>query len=115
IKMSADELQEQLQLSLRLTDIRTTLEPIGQKFDSLIEQLGKLKERTLPKNVEDKRNALNRELKDLGPANAPSDAEPALDALESVKHLFNDIQGVDASPTAAIKNGVEEVRSRAAT
>jgi photosystem II stability/assembly factor-like uncharacterized protein len=114
VKMSADELREQLQLSLRLTDIRTSVEPIGQKFDSLIEQLVKLKERSLPKNVEDKMNALNRALKDLGPANAPSDAEPTLDALDSVRRLFNDIQGVDAAPTTAVKNAVEQVRSRGA-
>lgn len=115
IKMSADKLQDQLQLSQRLGDIRTTLEPIGQKFDSLVEQLGELKGQSLPKRVEDKLNALSRELKDLGPANAPSDTEPTLDALESAKKLFNDVQGVDAAPSAAVKAAVGEVQSRGAT
>jgi len=115
VKMSAGQLQEQFQLSLRLTDIRTTLEPIGQKFDSLVEQLSKLRERSLPNNVADKLNALNRELKELGPPNAPTDAQPRLDALEAAKSLFNDIQGVDADPTSAMKTAVGEVQSRGAT
>src|SRR5437588_539466 len=51
VKMSATELQEQFDLSQQLCQIRATLEPIGKIFDSLVEQLIKLKERpTLPKN-----------------------------------------------------------------
>ena len=115
VKISTEVLEEQLQLSRRLTDIRTTLEPIGQKFDSLREQLQNLRQQSLPKNVEEKTTALYHELKELGPVNAPTEAEPTLDALESARRLFNDVQGVDAAPTAAVKAAVGEVQSRGAT
>lgn len=115
VKITADELEEQLQISRRLMDIRTTLEPIGQRFDSLLEQVRRLREQPLPKNVEDKLNDLNRDLKELGPPNERPGPELRLDALDSAKSLFNDIQGVDAAPTAAEKAAVGEVQSRGAT
>src|SRR6185295_15943786 len=69
IKMSAADLQTQFELSRQLCDVRATLEPIGKTFDSLVEQLTKLKEQSLSKSIEDKLNALNNKIKELGPPN----------------------------------------------
>ena len=67
VKMSQAALEQQLTLSQQLCDVRRDLEPIGKIFDSLVEQLTKLSEQSLPKKVEEKLNALNNKLKELGP------------------------------------------------
>jgi hypothetical protein len=113
VKMSAPELQTQFELSRQLCDVRATLEPIGKTFDSLVEQLTKLKEQSLPKNVEDKLNALNSKIKELGPPNPRPGAPPSLHALDSAKSLFEQIQGVDAPPTDRVKAAVGDVRLQA--
>jgi photosystem II stability/assembly factor-like uncharacterized protein len=113
VKMSAAELQKQFELSRQLCEVRATLEPIGKTFDSLVEQLTKIKEQSLPKNVEDKLNALNSKIKELGPPNPRPGAPPSLHALDSAKSLFNEIQGVDAPPTDRVKAAVGDVRLQA--
>jgi hypothetical protein len=113
VKMSAADLQTQLELSRQLWEVRATLEPIGKTFDSLVEQLAKLKEQSLPKNVEDKLNALNNKIKELGPPNPRSGAPPSLHALDSTKSLFEQIQGVDAPPTDRVKTAIDDVRHQA--
>ena len=113
VKMSRPELEEQLTLSQQLSDVRAGLEPIGRTFDSLVEELTKLREQSLPKNVEEKLNALNGKLRELGPPNPRPGATPSLHALDSAKDLFQEIQGVDAVPTDRIKAAVNDVRSRA--
>src|SRR5207247_7655459 len=87
--------------------------PIGKVFDSLVEQLTKLKEESLPKNVEDSLSALNSKLKELGPPNPRPGAPLSLHALDSAKDLFNQIQGVDAAPTDRVKAAVGDVRAQA--
>jgi hypothetical protein len=114
VKMSEAELQEQLTLSKQLSELRASLEPIGKVFDSLVEQLTKLREQSLPKNVEDKLNGLNARLKELGPPNARPGAAPSLHALDSAKELFGQIQGVDTAPTDRVKAAVNEVPGQAA-
>jgi photosystem II stability/assembly factor-like uncharacterized protein len=113
VKMSAAELQEQFELSRQLCEVRATLEPIGKTFDSLVVELTKLKEQSLPKNVEDKLNALNSKLKELGPPNPRPGAPPALHALDSARNLFKEIQDVDAPPTDRVKAAVGDVRLQA--
>jgi hypothetical protein len=114
VKMSRTELEEQLTLSQQLSDVRAGLEPIGRIFDSLVEQLTKLRDQSIPKNVEERLNALNSKLKELGPPNPRLDATPSLHALDSAKDLFQQIQDVDASPTDRVKAAVNNVRSQAA-
>jgi hypothetical protein len=114
VKMSAVELQEQLQLSQQLCEIRAKLEPIGKTFDSLVEQLMKIKEeQPLSNNVEDKLNGLTAKLKELAPPNPRPGAPPSLHALESVKTLFDVIQGVEAPATNPVKAAVGDVRLQA--
>ena len=114
VKMSRTELEEQLTLSQQLCDVRASLQPIGKIFDSLVEQLTKLRDQSLPNNVEEKLNALNSKLKELGPPNPRPDATPSLHALDSAKDLFQEIQGVDAPPTDRVKVAVNNVRAQAA-
>src|SRR5438046_4947051 len=99
VKMSQAELEQQLTLSQQLADVRAGLEPIGKIFDSLVEQLTKLRDQSLPKNVEEKLNALNSKLKELGPPNPRPDATHSLHALDSDKDIFAQIQRVDVGPT----------------
>ena len=113
VKISEVELQDQLELSQQLCEVRATLEPIGKTFDSLVEQLVKLKEQSLSNPVEEKLNALNSKLKELGPPNPRPGAQPSLHALDSAKSLFDEIQGVDAPPTDRVKAAVNEVRLQA--
>src|SRR5438874_1175293 len=113
VTMSQAALEQQLTLSQQLCDVRAGIEPIGKIFDSLVEQLTKLREQSLPKNVEEKLNALNSKLKELGPPNPRPGATPSLHALDSAKDLFQQIQGVDAAPTDRVKAAVNDVRSLA--
>jgi photosystem II stability/assembly factor-like uncharacterized protein len=113
VKMSASELQEQLEVSQQLCEVRTSLEPIGQSFDSLVEQLVQLKEEAVPKNVGDNLNMLTSKLQELGPPNPRPGAQPSLHALDSAKNLFDEIQAVDAPPTERVKAAVNEVRLQA--
>ncbi|MGH8101425.1 MAG: WD40/YVTN/BNR-like repeat-containing protein, partial [Chthoniobacterales bacterium] len=113
VKMSAAELQEQLDLSRQLSGLRATLDPIGKSFDSLVEQLTKLKEQSLPKNVQDKLDAFTARLRELGPPHQRPGAPPSLNGLDSVKSLFEEIQGVDAPPTDRVKAAVGDVRTQA--
>jgi hypothetical protein len=113
VKTSHAELQQQLTLSQQLCDVRAGLEPIGKIFDSLDEQLTKLREQSLPKNVEEKLNALNSKLKELGPPNPRPGQTPSLHALDSAKDLFQQIQGVDAAPTDRVKSAVNDVQAQA--
>jgi len=113
VKMSQADLEQQLTLSQQICDVRAGLERIGKVFDSLVEQLTKLRDQSLPKNVEEKLNALNSMLKELGPPNPRPGATPSLHALDSAKDLFQQIQGVDAAPTDRVKAAVNDVRSQA--
>ncbi len=114
VKMSQAELEQQLTLSQQLCDVRAGLEPIGKIFDSLVEQLTKLRDQSLPKNVEEKLNALNSKLKELGPPSPRPGETPSLHALNSVKDLFQQIQGVDAAPTDRVRAAVNDVQAQAA-
>src|SRR6266550_233021 len=113
VKMSQAELEQQLTLSQQLCDVRAGIEPIGKIFDSLVEQLTKLRDQSLPKDVEENLSVLNNKLKELGPPNPRPDATPSLHALDSAKDLFAQIQGVDAAPTDRVKAAVNDVRSQA--
>jgi len=113
VKMSQAELEQQLTLSQQLCDVRAGLQPTGKIFDSLVEQLTKLRDQSLPKKVEERFNALNSKVKELGPPNPRPDATPSLYALDSAKDLFQEIQGVDAAPTDRVKAAVNDVRSQA--
>ena len=107
VKTSAADLQEQFDLSWQLYQLRLKLAPIGKKFDEIAEQLTKLKAKAAERpDVTQKLEAFAQTLTKFGPPHPRPGAPPSLFVLESTTHLFNDIQGADAAPTAAIKTAV---------
>jgi len=111
VKMSAAQLEEQFALSKQLSGLWATLEPFNKGFHSVADELQKLREQSLPKNLSDKVEALLTKMRRLGPPNARPGAELSFYAIEAVKGLFDDIQTVDAPVTARVKAAVGEVRT----
>jgi hypothetical protein len=113
VKTSAADLQEQFDLSRQLYQLRLTLGPVGKKFDDINEQLTKLKARAAERpDVTEKLEAFVQTLAQFGPPHPRPGAPPSLFVLESTERLFNEIQGADAAPTAAVKAAVADVREK---
>jgi photosystem II stability/assembly factor-like uncharacterized protein len=113
VKASAAELQEQFDLSWRLYQLRLKLAPIGEKFDDVAEQLTKLKARAAERpDVTQKLEAFAQTLMKFGPPHPRPGAPPSLFVLDSTTHLFDDIQGADAAPTAATKAAVANLEAK---
>ena len=113
VKASAADLQEQFDLSWRLYQLRLKLAPIGKKFDDIAEQLTKLKARAAERpDVTQKLEAFGQTLTKFGPPRPRQGAPPSLFVLESTIRLFDDIQGADAAPTAAVKSAVADLETK---
>jgi photosystem II stability/assembly factor-like uncharacterized protein len=113
VKTSAANLQEQFDLSWQLYQLRLKLAPIGKKFDGLAEQLTKLKGQAAERpDVTQKLEAFAQTLTKFGPPNPRPGAPPSLFVLESTTRMFNDIQGADAAPTAAIKDAIADLQTK---
>jgi photosystem II stability/assembly factor-like uncharacterized protein len=113
VKTSAVDLQEQFELSWQLYQLRLTLAPLGKKFDEINEQLTKLKARAAERpDVTEKLEAFVQTLAQFGPPHPHPGAPPSLFVLDSTTRLFNEIQGADAVPTAAVKAAVAGVEKR---
>jgi len=114
IKTSAADLQEQFDLSWQLYQLRLKLAPIGKKFDDVAEQLTKLKAQAAERpDMTQKLEAFAQTLMKFGPPHPRPGAPPSLFVLESTTRLFNDIQGADAAPTAAVKAAVADLETKA--
>jgi photosystem II stability/assembly factor-like uncharacterized protein len=113
VKTSAADLQEQFDLSWQLYQLRLKLAPIGKKFDDIAEQLTKLKAKAAERpDVTQKLEAFAQTLMKFGPPHPRPGAPPSLFVLESTTRLFNDIQGADAAPTAAVKDAVADLQTK---
>jgi len=113
VKTSAADLQEQFDLSWQLYQLRLKLAPIGKKFDDVAEQLTKLKAQAAERpDVTQKLEAFAQTLMRFGPPHPRPGAPPSLFVLESTTRLFNDIQGADAAPTAAVKAAVADLETK---
>jgi len=113
VKASVADLQEQFDLSWQLYQLRLKLAPIGKKFDDITEQLTKLKARAAERpDVTGKLEAFVQTLTKFGPPHARPGAPPSLFMLESVEGLFNDVQGADTAPTAAVKAAVVDLQTK---
>ena len=109
LKTSAADLQEQFDLSWQLYQLRLTLAPIGKKFDEINEQLTKLKARAAERpDVTEKLETFVQTLTQFGPPHPHPGAPSSLFVLETTVRLFNEIQGADAAPTAAVKAAVAD-------
>jgi photosystem II stability/assembly factor-like uncharacterized protein len=115
VKASAADLQEQFDLSWRLYQLRLELAPIGEKFDDVAEQLTKLKARAAERpDLTQKLEAFVQTLMKFAPPHPRPGAPPSLFVLDSTRHLFDDIQGADAAPTAATKAAAADLETKVA-
>ena len=113
VKTSAAALQEQFDLSWQLYQLRLKLAPMGKKFDDIAEQLTKLRANAAERSdVTQKLEAFAQTLMKFGPPHPRPGAPPSLFVLESTTRLFNDIQGADAAPTAAVKAAVADLDTK---
>jgi hypothetical protein len=113
VKVSAGDLQEQFDLSWQLYQLRMKLAPIGEKFDDLAEQLTKLRARAAEwPDVTGKLEAFAQTLAKFGPPHPRPGAPPSLFVLQSAVRLFNELQGSDAAPPAAVKAAVSDIQTK---
>ena len=113
VKASAGDLQEQFDLSWKLYQLRLKLAPIGKKFDDIAEQLTKLRTKAAERSdVTQKLEAFAQTFMKFGPPHARPGAPPSLFILESTTRLFNEIEGADAAPTAAVKAAIADLDTK---
>jgi hypothetical protein len=113
VKASTADLQEQFDLSWRLYQLRLRLAPIGEKFDEIAEQLVKLKARAAEQpDLTQKLEAFVQSLVKFGPPHPRPGAPPSFFILDSTTHLFDDVQGADAAPTAATKAAAADLETK---
>ena len=113
VKTSATDLQEQFDLSWKLYQVRLQLAPIGKKFDDIADLLTKLKARAAERpDVTERLNAFAQTLTKFGPPHPRPGAPPSLFVLEATTRLFDEIQGADAAPTAAVKAAAVDLQNK---
>jgi photosystem II stability/assembly factor-like uncharacterized protein len=113
VKVSAADLQDQFDLSWQLYQLRLKLAPIGKKFDEVAQQLTKLRAKAAERpDVAQKLEAFAETLMRFGPPHPRPGAPPSVFVLESTTRLFNDIQGADAAPTAAVKAAIADLETK---
>jgi hypothetical protein len=116
VKASATDLQEQFNLASQLYQLRMQLAPIGKKFGDIADQLTKLKARAAERtDVTQKLEEFGQTLQKFGPPHPRPGAAPSLFVLESITRLFDESQGADAAPTAAVKAAAGEVQTKVGT
>src|SRR4029077_21248020 len=113
VKASGADLQEQFDLSWQLYQLRLKLAPIGKKFDDIAEQLTKLKARAAERlDVTEKLNAFAQTLAKFGPPHPRPGAPPSFFVLQATTRLFDEIQGADAAPSAAVKAAATDLQNK---
>jgi photosystem II stability/assembly factor-like uncharacterized protein len=113
VKASAVELQEQFDLAWQLYQLRLKLAPIGKKFEDVADQLMKLKARAAERpDVTANLEAFAQTLAKFGGPHPRPGAPPSLFVLESTTRLFDETQGADAAPTAAVKAAAADVQTK---
>jgi hypothetical protein len=113
VKASTADLQEQFDLSWKLYQLRLKLAPIGEKFDEIAQELTKLKARAAERpDVTQKLEDFVQILMKFGPPHPRPGAPPSFFVLDSTAHLFDDIQGADAAPTAATKAAAADLETK---
>jgi hypothetical protein len=115
LRLSAEALTEQLELSRKLYELRKSLEPIGKNFVALATALTKAKESAGQNPAKEKIEAFAKKLEPFTPPNSRPGASPAFHMLESAERLFDMLQEVDAAPTVATKGAVAEILRTAPT
>src|SRR4051812_24117095 len=100
VKASAADLTKQFALSKTMYDARVALQPLGKKFEALVAEVAKRKEKAGDNPVKEKIEAFEKKLRQFSD---PSPARPnqplELYALSRVERIFGDLQDADAAPT----------------
>ena len=113
VKASTADLQEQFDLARQLYQQRQKLAQIGKKFEDIAEQLTKLKAGAAERpDVTQKLETFAQTLVKFGPPHPRPGAPPSLFVLESTTRLFNETEGADAAPTAAVKAAAAEIQTK---
>jgi hypothetical protein len=113
VPTSREDLVEQFELSRRLYEKRFVLAPIGRRFDSLVTELAKAKERAAQNPVKTQLEAFTRKMEELGPPNTRPGAPLSFGVLAKLEGLFGDLQEADVAPTSRFKSGVAEIEQEA--
>ncbi|MBA3651453.1 MAG: glycoside hydrolase, partial [Chthoniobacterales bacterium] len=113
VKTSASDLAEQFELSKRLYEARTKLEPISRSFISLNADLAKAQGRAAHNAVTKPLDTLGRTLQRFAAPDARPGAPLSLEVLDKVKRLFGNIQDVDAAPRPSVKVAVSDLEREA--
>nr|MBA3608760.1 glycoside hydrolase [Chthoniobacterales bacterium] len=101
LKLTDAELTKQFQLSKKLQELRVKLAPIGKNYEALAGELAKAKARAGEKDVQEQIKTLRTRLEQFAnPAAVRNGDSLELDVLAKVVNLYDDLQEVDAGPTA---------------
>ena len=111
VKASTADLVKQFELSNALSELRAALQPIGKRFESLVAELTKAKERAGESAAKEPVEALRKKMEGFAnPANVRAGAPLELDVLSKVEKLFDDLQAVDAAPTPQAQAAVADLQ-----
>ena len=114
VKMSRAELEEQADfVAATLPTCGPVSQPIGKIFDSLVEQLTKLRDQSLPKNVEERLNALNSKVKGAGTSQPATGCDSFSARSGFGQDLFRKFKASTPPPTDRVKAAVNDVRAQA--
>ena len=115
VKTSTADLTKQLELSKQLYAMRRELIPIGKQYDTLVTELGKVKEDNAHPKVRDQMDVLHHKLADLADPAALRAGQPlAFNLLAQASQLFRDLQQAAAAPTTQQTDAVAHLQERAA-
>jgi photosystem II stability/assembly factor-like uncharacterized protein len=113
VKTAPAALEAQFNLSWQLYQSRIQLAPIGRKFEDIADQLTKLRARAAERpEVAEKLETFGQTLQKFGPPHPRPGAPPSLFVLQSTTQLFDETQGADVAPTAAVKAAAANVQSK---
>jgi photosystem II stability/assembly factor-like uncharacterized protein len=113
VKTSPADLRQQFDLSWQLYQLRLKLAPIGKKFDEIAEQLTKLRASAAERpDIGQNLEAFAQTLSKFGPPHPRPGAPPSLFVLQATVQLFDETQGADVAPTAAVKAAAADIQSK---
>jgi len=113
VKTSPADLRQQFDLSWQLYQLRLKLAPIGKKFDEIADQLTKLKASAAERpDIAQNLEAFAQTLSKFGPPHPRPGAPPSLFVLQATVQLFDETQGADVAPTAAVKAAAADIQSK---
>jgi hypothetical protein len=101
VRVSAADLSQQFESSVKVAELQRQLEPIGKRYEAVVRQLEKLSGSTTDQNVAEKLAVLRKKLEMFAEPAAVRAGRPlGFDLLNKVKKLFHDLQQVEAAPTS---------------